>query len=149
MFIKPPGPSQKKLIVLFYFRAATANFWALLNNLVWIFGKSLYQTTSTIFFSNSRSLERPGFIIETLDTVLMYTSIMIKVLFIDLFVQLGDLASDFAQGYFLILDEELFYYGICTFAIHWFPGIVASIHCISTKRAEYGVSKTLAWAGEY
>ena len=73
---------------------------------------------------------------------------MFKVLFIDLFVQLGDLASDFAQGYFLILDEELFYYGICTFAIHWFPGIVASIHCISTKRAEYGVSKTLAWAGE-
>ena len=71
-----------------------------------------------------------------------------KVLFIDLFVQLGDLASDFAQGYFLILDEELFYYGICTFAIHWVPGIVASIHCISTKRAEYGVSKTLAWAGE-
>ena len=71
-----------------------------------------------------------------------------KVLFIDLFVQLGDLASDFAQGYFLILDEELFYYGICTFVIHWVPGIVASIHCISTKRAEYGVSKTLAWAGE-
>ena len=99
--------------------------------------------------SNSRSLERPGFIIETLDTVLIYISIVFKVLFIDLFVQLGDLASDFAQGYFLILDEELFYYGICTFAIHWVPGIVASIHCISTKRAEYGVSKTLAWAGEY
>ena len=27
--IKQPGPSQKKLILLFYFRAATANFWAL------------------------------------------------------------------------------------------------------------------------
>ena len=40
--IKRPGPSQKKSIVLFYFRAATANFWSLLNNLVWIFGKSLY-----------------------------------------------------------------------------------------------------------
>ena len=40
--IKQPGPSQKKLIILFYFRAATANFWSLLNNLVWIFGKSLY-----------------------------------------------------------------------------------------------------------
>ena len=32
--IKGPGPSQKKLIVLFYFRAATANFWALSNDLV-------------------------------------------------------------------------------------------------------------------
>ena len=40
--------------------------WSLLNNLVWIFGKSLYQMTSTIFFSNFRSLARPGFIIETL-----------------------------------------------------------------------------------
>ena len=40
--IKRPGPSQKKLIVLFYFRAAMANFWALLNNLVWKFRKSLY-----------------------------------------------------------------------------------------------------------
>ena len=38
---KQPGSSQKKSIILFYFRAATANFWSLLNNLVWIFGKSL------------------------------------------------------------------------------------------------------------
>ena len=27
------------------------------------------------------------------------------------------------------------------------PGIVAAIHCISTKREEYGVKQTLAWAG--
>ena len=33
--IKRPGPSQKKLIVLFHFRAATANFGALLNDLTW------------------------------------------------------------------------------------------------------------------
>ena len=65
--IKQPGPSQKKLILLFYFRAATANFWSLLNNLVWIFGEVSYQTTSTIFFLNSRSLERPGLIIETFE----------------------------------------------------------------------------------
>ena len=32
------------MIVLFYFRAATANFWALLNNLVWIFRKRLYYS---------------------------------------------------------------------------------------------------------
>ena len=32
--IKRPGPSQKKLIILFYFKAATANFWSLLNDLV-------------------------------------------------------------------------------------------------------------------
>ena len=33
--------------------------------------------------------------------------------------------------------------------IHWVPGIIAAIHCISTKRAEYGVTKTLTWAGIY
>ena len=49
--------------------AAMANFWSLLNNLVWIFGKSLYWTTSTIFCSNSRSLEQPGLIIEILEYV--------------------------------------------------------------------------------
>ena len=37
--IKRPGPSQKKMIILFYFRATAANFWSLLNNLVWIFEK--------------------------------------------------------------------------------------------------------------
>ena len=43
---------------------------SLLNILVWIFGKSFYQMTScTIFFSNSRSIERSGLIIETLEQV--------------------------------------------------------------------------------
>ena len=75
--IKRPGLDIWKMSLLndqvhhrknrFYFRAATANFWALLNDLVWIFGKNLYQTTITIFFSNSRSLERPGLIIESLE----------------------------------------------------------------------------------
>ena len=47
-----PGP----LIVLFYFRAATANFWSLLNNLVWVFLK--------------KSIKRPNSIIETLEYLL-------------------------------------------------------------------------------
>ena len=73
--------------------------------------------------------------------------VTLKTLFIDLVVQLGDLGSDFAQGYTLIINEELFLYGIATYAIHWVPGIVAAIHCVSTKREEYGVKQTLAWAG--
>ena len=49
--IKRPGPSQKKSIVLLYFRAATANFWALLNDLVWIFGKKyLLNNQYYLFF---------------------------------------------------------------------------------------------------
>ena len=73
--------------------------------------------------------------------------VTLKTLFIDLVVQLGDLGSDFAQGYTLIINEELFLYGIATYAIHWVPGIVAAIHCVSTKREEYGVRQTLTWAG--
>ena len=71
VYIKRPGPSQKKSIELFYFWAATANFWSLLNDQVWtldIWKKSpINDQCSTIFFSNSRSLERPGLIIETLE----------------------------------------------------------------------------------
>ena len=48
-----------------------------------------------------------------------------------------------------MLDEELFWYGVVTFGIHWVPGVIAAIHCVSTKREEYGVKKTLLWAGEY
>ena len=56
-------------MVLFYFRATKANFWSLLNNMDFIFGKSLYYTASAIYFLNPRSPERPGLIIETLEYV--------------------------------------------------------------------------------
>ena len=49
--IKRPGPSQKKMIVPFHFRAAKANFWSLLKDLVWIFGKkSLLNSQYYLFF---------------------------------------------------------------------------------------------------
>ena len=54
---------RKKSIILFYFRAATANFWALLHNLVWKFPSNDHY----LFSSNSRSLEWPGLIIESLE----------------------------------------------------------------------------------
>ena len=41
---------RKNLMVLFYFKAATTNFWALLNNLVQIFGKSLFKRPALPFF---------------------------------------------------------------------------------------------------
>ena len=74
----------------------------------------------------------------------------LKILFIDLVVAFGDTGADFAQAYLLCTheDEDLRIYGYVTMAIHWIPGIVAAVHCISTKRAEYGVAKTLIWAGK-
>ena len=48
--IKRPGPSQKKSIVLFYFKAATANLWSLSNDLVWMFGKVSIKQPVLSFF---------------------------------------------------------------------------------------------------
>ena len=49
--IKRPGPSQKKLIILFYFRVARANFLSVLN---YLSGLDIWKTTGTIFFSNCK-----------------------------------------------------------------------------------------------
>ena len=45
--IKQPGSSQKKID---YFRAATANYWSLLNDLVWMFGKVSIKQPALYFF---------------------------------------------------------------------------------------------------
>ena len=37
-------------------------------------------------------------------------------------------------------------YGLITVLINWLPGLVAAIHCVSTKRHEYGVKRTIKWA---
>ena len=85
--IKRTCSSQKKSIVLFYL---LTGLLSLLNVLVWIFGKSLYQTTSTIFFSNSGSLEQPGLIIKTFEQYLVElkpeTSIVLKLKHIRTFI---------------------------------------------------------------
>ena len=60
---------RKKSIIRFYFSAATVNFWSQLNDLVWIFGIKSIKRPVLSFFSNSRSLERPGLIIETLEYI--------------------------------------------------------------------------------
>ena len=54
--------SEKNDRAVLNFRAAKANFWSLLNALVWIF-----HIVRTIFFSNSVSLERTGLIIKILE----------------------------------------------------------------------------------
>ena len=48
------------------------NFGALLNDLVWVFGKKslLCKQPVLSFFFNSKSLERPGLIIESLEYLL-------------------------------------------------------------------------------
>ena len=55
VFIKQPGPSQKNLIVLFHLLTVSIKRPGLD-----IWKKSLLNARYYLFFSNSRSLERPG-----------------------------------------------------------------------------------------
>ena len=67
--IKQPGPSQKKKSSHCFISRLPLPIFGLYQT-TWsgYSKKSLYQTTSTIFFSNSRSLERQGLFIETQQT---------------------------------------------------------------------------------
>ena len=69
----------------------------------------------------------------------------LKILFVDLFVSLGDVISDFAFGFQLILQGEWAYASIC-FAINWFPGITASIYVITMYRHELGPKRAVCYA---
>ena len=75
--------------------------------------------------------------------------ITLKILFIDLPISIGDVGTDFAQSYELFKQEELRIYGFLTFAINFMPGLVAAMHVVSVKRDDYGVKKTLFWAGNF
>ena len=63
----------------------------------------------------------------------------LRILFVDLLIAWCDVASDFVQGYALMITPGKFYYGVITLSINWIPGIVAAIHLLSVYRRE------LAW----
>ena len=64
--IKQPMISKKKSILLFYLFAYLLAYRLYLTSWSRFLGK-VYETNSSIFFSNPWSLERPGLIIETLE----------------------------------------------------------------------------------
>ena len=66
--IKGPSPSQKKINPTVLFEDRHGQFLVSIKQPgLDILVKVSYLTTSTTFFSNSRSLERPGLTIETLE----------------------------------------------------------------------------------
>ena len=77
--------------------------------------------------------ESLAFIQETLsDGILGF--ITIKVILWDIFITLADITSDFIQGYTLFRTPGKSTFGIISLAINWIPGVVASIHLLSTLR---------------
>ena len=51
----------------------------------------------------------------------------LKILFFDILITVGDVGSDFAQGYSLIKSNigNNWIYGIVTLLINWLPGLVS------------------------
>ena len=68
---------------------------------------------------------------------------VLKILFVDIPILLGDLGSDFCFSWQLykksIEDNEraLFEYAVIVASINWFPGIVAAIHFLSMYRHKW------------
>jgi hypothetical protein len=72
----------------------------------------------------------------------------LKILFFDIFISIGDVASDFAQGYQLLQTKLNPIYGFITFGIIWLPGIAACVHVISMYRTKFTAKRTLTYAGK-
>ena len=69
----------------------------------------------------------------------------LKILFVDLFVSLGNVGSDFAFGFHLLHEDHVLY-GWISLAINWFPGITASIYVITMYRHELGPKRAVCYA---
>ena len=60
----------------------------------------------------------------------------LKVVFGDLFIACCRLASEFNQGYSLLMAPETRNYGIATFIVSWVPGIAFAIYILSKYRRQ-------------
>ncbi len=74
----------------------------------------------------------------------------LKVIVFDIFISVGDVVSDFAQGAALATseDEGNRVFGYITIGVNWLPGVVAAVHLVSMYRGKYKCGWILTWAGE-
>ncbi|TRY78671.1 hypothetical protein TCAL_11594 [Tigriopus californicus] len=72
--------------------------------------------------------------------------LILKILFWDIVISIGDGISDFAQGINLIMTEKQAVYGYLTIAINWLPGLVAVFHLLSSYRAKIATAKLFLYS---
>ena len=75
-------------------------------------------------------------------------SISMRLLAFTTFISAVDVTSDFIQGFLLYQDPKLWKFGILTFGINWFPGVIASIHLVTNHSRELGFAQTLIGCGK-
>ena len=76
--------------------------------------------------------------VETRQTLIFNRNLLtLRILFIDIFIVICNLASDIIQGVAISQDgyiDDGWKYAIIAMAIVWFPGIPAAIHFLSVRR---------------
>ena len=68
--------------------------------------------------------------------------VVLKIIFVDIWVSLGDAITDFLQGLFLMFDfydgftvkDDTWGIGVIVIAACWVPGIVAVVHILAYYR---------------
>ena len=68
--------------------------------------------------------------------------VVLKIIFVDIWVSLGDAITDFLQGLFLMFDfydgftvkDDTWGIGVIVIAACWVPGIVAIVHILAYYR---------------
>ena len=87
--------------------------------------------------------------LNQITTINELESISTTALALTTFLSVVDVSSDFVQGIFLYLDENLAPYGLVTIFINWIPGLIASVHLITYQRHQLGIKRTLYWCGKF
>ena len=105
--------------------------------------QSAYEFRNVILFNPSPSNpdapqdEEKSFV-ETRQTLIFNRNLLtLRILFIDIFIVICNLASDIIQGVAISQDgyiDDGWKYAIIALAIVWFPGIPAAIHFLSVRR---------------
>ena len=96
-----------------------------------------------IFFATFPNLRQS--IIYQIDNGIL-SFITLKVFLWDLTISVGDVVSDFLQGYTLFNTPGKKVYGAISLGINWIPGLAASIHLISMYRSKLPVQKVILYA---
>ena len=78
------------------------------------------------------------------DSFLFGTAVLnLKILFIDVLISILRVASEFGNGYVLLLTNDTRQYGFISFAISMLPGIIAAQHVLTHYRMEWTFNKTI------
>ena len=118
------------------------------NRITW----DLQRTIRVTFSSNTSRSSLASYYVPDDPALSTFSAlIVLKIIFVDIGISLGDAVTDILQGVYLMVDfsewewKDLTYkYGVGVLVVCWVPGLVAVIHIMSHYRHEYfGLSQEI------